>query len=238
MKKVIVGILFIIASILGFVNIGNTKVNVINKAPFELAFTFCGANLLESQVICWAKINIESSPTEYLKNTLQSKQISVSENEIQIKYDNHKNITFYNYSPLNTTFSVINIIPKNLSYFVIETQMDISNYNQQLAFMNKFFGDEFNVYYQFSGETEKLLSKEEQSQLLNSILSDFCCNHSIFYDDFYVTSMAAYSPKVTAYVNSVDCLNKKYNLQATIRSDPQHGKTQIYMGFPLLLNNY
>jgi len=238
MKKIIIGILLAMIPIMGVAKFGNTQEKGIYEEPFALAITFCGANLLESQVICWAKISVESSPQEYLQTLLQEHAIYAADQEIQIKNDSYKNMVAYNYSPLNITFSVIDILPKNLSYLIMETQLHVSSYDQQLEFINKFLDDNFTVYYQFSGEIEKPLTREERLQLLNSLARDLGCPYQSVFNDGQVTSIAAYSPKVAPYIKAVACMHKKYNLQAAIRCNPQEGKTHIYLGFPLLLNNY
>ena len=92
-------------------------------------------------------------------------------------------------------------------------------------------------YFTYKGAIPLRTESNANEQLLQVIMK--CLNAEV--KDVYkfegTTSMAGYSPLIKKQVIEVTAGTSKYNVQAAIKGEDKN-KTFVYLGFPLLLNNY
>lgn len=214
-----------------------------NRSPYSLAFASVGVNLLESRIDSWAKIKLCSTESEMQKEAerilkalnfaINNKNFSYFEDQalnklVYLKEDKNKSIQLIIHSNFinEESYAVLSIINKNTNLSVLEYEKKLKNIH------------DFKTYYLFSGKLDYLLDKDSQYRLLEIMLKNMKAENREVYSDQNLISITAFSKEIEKYIVSAHSENKKYNIQAALKSDKEEGKTYINIGVPLLLNNY
>lgn len=214
-----------------------------NQPPYYLSFASIGANLLESRLDCWAKINTVSSHEEmsqylllvlnHLKLPADANKFLYQDNEeiMLVQYDfNYKNKNYY--FMLQT-----NQMEKNsyLLMTLIDKQNDIE-LRQTEKNLRKLF--DCTAYYQYKGLINARPDYAGQEILLRVAMKNLHADIKNIYRDDQIISMTGFSHAVGLNITPVNVSGDQYNVQAAIRSNPQENNSEIYLGFPLILNDY
>jgi hypothetical protein len=96
----------------------------------------------------------------------------------------------------------------------------------------------FDLYYRYTGTTSNLYDYNSQEKLLNNIMKNLDAKIIEVYKDGKIISMTGYSNSLQEWVIPVNGGDRKYNVQAAIKSNPKTRTTEIYLGSPLLLGDY
>ncbi len=94
------------------------------------------------------------------------------------------------------------------------------------------------IYYQYRGSIDTRPDYKGQEELLKIMFTNLDADITSLYKDGKIISMTGYSSSIAQKMPAVKMDNKLSNVQAAIRTDYKQNKTSIYLGFPLLLNDY
>lgn len=211
-----------------------------NQSPYYLSFASIGANLLESRLDCWAKINTGKSTEELdqiLLQLLNHLKLPADPNEF-LREENNDTITveyILNLSELNFDFLLQTNKAgdnSNLLVTVIDKGDDrqIQHYEEQMKKLYK-----CTTYYHYQGVINARPDTEGQQELLKIMLANLHATPNNMYNQGPMSSVTGYSPWLKQ--DSVTVSGQPCNLQAAIRAG-NDGKTSVYLGTPLLLNDY
>lgn len=217
--------------------------DIKNQSPYYLSFTSIGANLLESRLDCWAKIKATSSYDEMdqvLVETLHQLALPADESKFQhqekdgislVRYDFSNNNQYY-YILLQTNASA------NATYFLLTgvDKNDDKKLRQDAKKLQKML--DCTVYYQYHGVIEARPDYPGQEKLLEIVMKNLQADIIDVYKDNQIISMTGYSPSIQDNIPPIMVNNEPCNVQAVIKSNNKEVKTNIYLGFPLLLNDY
>jgi len=220
-------------------SIGN---QIDNQSPYYLSFASIGANLLESRLDCWAKIKTASNNEEMnqsLLMILKHLNLPADENEFLHQENDEIILTQYDLSYNNQTY-----------YFMLQTnKMEKESYllmtemtkesDQVLRLNEKRLKELFDceIYYQFKGSINARPDYAGQEELLQVIMTNLQADTKNVYRDGQIVSITGFSPILTN-IEPVKVEGDKFNVQTAIRRNNQENRTEIYLGFPLLLNDY
>lgn len=214
-----------------------------NQSPFYLSFSSIGANLLESRLDCWAKININSTSKDLDSNLIHMLQhlqlpiqhhnfIHSQDSEItELQYNCQKNKISYNFilrsdHRYKETYYIVTMV----------TAKDSPELRKNEQELRKIM--DFNFYYLYSGTIENLYDYDSQEKMLRNIMKELNAKTIEVYKEGKATSMTGYSKSLQGWAEPLDSGKEEYNVQAAIRSNPKTGTTEIYLGSPLILGNY
>jgi hypothetical protein len=242
MKRIIPYILtFIIITMLGeyWIKISIDK-NVAQNSPNSPNFSLIGANLIVSHIDCWAKINI-ADIYDYEKNKktfiklLDKLGISISPEQIKYSFNNDDKFVISYCDEKQNLFALINVLEENKSYFLL--QSDLTDENNDIEKIIKIMENDLKAtsYYQHTGVINAYIPQAEQENLLNVILKNLKAEPVERFQQKNVVSITGFS---NLDIPTIKCKNKKYNMQVAMRSNINEGKSYVYLGFPLLLDNY
>ncbi len=212
-----------------------------DQSPYCLSFASIGANLLESRLDCWAKIDTVNTFEEMdleLLNILTLLDLPVEEEKFLHQELNGKKTLRYELLQNNQSYLFTLQTESQKSYFMLST---ISNQNDQ-----KMREDEKKIqnqlhcqsYFHYQGIVNARLDKAGREKLVQVITKGLKADVQDQYEDENLISVTAYSPQLLSKVHTVQVADKSYNVQLVLRSDETKNQTYIYMGFPLLLNDY
>jgi len=216
---------------------------VDNQSPYYLSFASIGANLLESRLDCWAKIKTISSEEEMnqsLLMILNHLNLPADENEFLHQENKEILLTQYdlNYNNQNYYFMLqTNKIQKD-SHLLMTV---INKQNDQLLRQNeKKLSELFKctAYYQFKGSIDARPDYAGQEELLNVVMQNLQADTKNVYRDGQIISITGFSPRLSQNIIPVNVAGDECNVQTAIRRNSKENKTEIYLGFPLLLNDY
>lgn len=242
MKKIIIYILvFIILCFLADVGINDSMAKQIdNQSPYCLSFASIGANLLESRLDCWAKIKsadtFEEMDHELIK-ILNLLDLPVHQTAFTHQADAGKLTLRYQAAKAQSNYLITLQTEKQATYFVltaISRQDDITLRADEKRLKNKF---KCKSYFQYKGIIKACPDKTGRKKILQVICKCLKAQESDCYEEGDLISMAAFSPALKGY-DQVVLAGKTYNLQIAICNDKKKGQSYVYLGIPLLLNEY
>lgn len=214
-----------------------------NQPPYYLSFASIGANLLESRLDCWAKINTTSDHEEMkqiLLMILNHLNLPAEENKFLYQDNEEKILIQYDFNCNRRTYYFMlqtDCRDKNsyLLVTVVDQQDDI-----ELRQVEKKLRDLFdcNAYYQYKGSIDARPDYAGQEELLQVVMKNLNADIKNIYRDGQIISVTGFNPIISSNVVPVYMNGEQYNVQAAIRSSNHENKTEIYLGFPLILNDY
>jgi hypothetical protein len=92
------------------------------------------------------------------------------------------------------------------------------------------------TYYLYRGSIGVRMNNASQEELLRVVMKCLKAEISDVYRQDALISITGFSPTTT--IDSVKVAGKNCNVQGVIRSNPKENTSEIYLGFPLLLNDY
>jgi hypothetical protein len=215
-----------------------------NQSPYYLSFSSIGANLLESRLDCWAKIKTASTYQELDKELLKII------NYLELPVDEKE---FLHQETNDTIISKYELITNNgLSYlFILQTNK--TNHNSHFLMTSiSSTGDlqlrrdekklkkimDCKSYYLYTGSIEARLDNKGREELLKVVLKCLKAEVNDTYQQDALISMTGFSSTLQTIITPIKVADNKCNVQGVIRSIHKEDRSEIYLGFPLLLNNY
>lgn len=215
-----------------------------NQSPFYLSFSSIGANLLESRMDSWAKINLTYTSKELDENLihiLEHLQLPIDRYKFVHKHHDYANELQYNCQKNDISYSFSLQSDKGLkeTYYLITVttgeKKDRELKNIQIT-LQKLMN--FRCYYLYTGEINNIYDITSQKRLLSSVMKELNARKIEEYHDDQVISMTGFSRALGLGIQPVKGMEKRYNLQVAIRSNNQLSTTTVYIGTPLILGNY
>lgn len=93
-------------------------------------------------------------------------------------------------------------------------------------------------YFKYSGVITARPDNEGREKLTSVILKCLKAKQVDRYQDNNLISTTAFNPDLEDQVETVELNGKYYNLQIALRTDNVKNQSYVYLGFPLLLNDY
>ena len=231
-------------------SLGNIFVNhnlgkqIENKSPFRLSFASIGANLLESRLDCWAKIKTVNNFEEmdqaliqilsYLDLPIDRTHFQYNEDPLQMElqyeiYQNQNNYSFILQSEKKDN---------RQSYFLLTMISNVDD--QEMLLKDKKVKELFEckTYYSYKGLIDSQVDDKGKEKLLQVLSKYLQIKYYDNYRDENVISITGYSPKLANYIDTVKAGTTNLNIQTVIKSNSKENKSYIYLGCPLLLNDY
>lgn len=214
-----------------------------SQSPYYLSFASIGANLLESRLDCWAKIRTVTTNEETdqaLTKILNHLNLPASQSDFLHQENEETMITQYDlqYNDQNYFFLLQTNKADKESYFLmtaINTREDKQIQEDEMKLKEIM---DCKSYYSYKGLINARPDYTGQEELLKVVMKNLDAKANDVYRDSKIISMTGFSSKLDLNKNyEVDIDGTKNNVQAAIRSNKE-GKTEIYLGFPLLLNDY
>lgn len=243
MKKCIYYIIiFIILCIFGDSAIKYSIAQQIDEqSPYCLSFASIGANLLESRLDSWAKINTVKTFAELDQELIQiltTLDLPVKQdNFLHQEHDGQKHLRYELVFDEQSYLFTLQTDTKE-TYFLLTS---ISSQNdQKLRQVEKILAQSFHCksYFQYKGIIAARPNYAGRKKLVNVLLKCFQAKQVDSYEDNNVMSVTAFSPKLENNIETVELAGQRYNLQIALRSDKSSNQSFVYLGFPLLLNDY
>ena len=214
------------------------------QSPYYLSFASIGAIYLESRLDCWAKIRTTSTKLElqdYLNNILQSLDITLNPEFLTItKKDSHTILSYEFPQPDQDLFITIKSDELlNESYFMISIvcQDQKINLNQYERKLDQIIGLKWQSYYLYTGELPHMIDQTDYSQIIVVLLKIMKAYTVENYSSNGSNIITAYSSRLEENIPALNIDGKKCNLQIAIRNNKK-GKTNVYIGSPLILSGY
>jgi Protein of unknown function (DUF1779). len=243
-RAVFYSLIFVIICYYSELTINNSiGQEVNNRSPYYLSFASIGANLLESRLDCWAKIktiNSAEDMSQTLLMVLNHLNLPADQNEFLHQETEELLITQYylNYNGQSYYFMLqTNKLQKDsyLLMTVINSQNDQRLYQAEKNLEELY---DCKAYYRFKGIINARPDHEGQEELLTIAMQNLQAEIKNIYRDEQMVSMTGFSAKLSQNYDSVYAAGTECNVQAAIRRNNAENKTEIYLGFPLLLNDY
>ena len=247
LKKIIYYLLiFIILITIGDYGINYSIARSIdNKSPYYLSFASIGANSLESRMDCWATIRRPSSTEELKKILIQilnSLDLPADENKFVLFTDN--NSILLNYLMADADFQgyfcLETDLKKQETYLVISlvdsgNRRELSNNEKNLKLIP---GVKWQFNYLYTADLDYMVTLDSHRALLEVISKILGVKVMNVYQQENMTSMAGYSPVIMHKGQQSAMSDEIYNFQIAIRNSSADKKTYIYIGSPLILDDY
>jgi hypothetical protein len=243
MKKMLIYILvFIILCFLADTGINASMAKQIdNQSPYCLSFASIGANLLESRLDCWAKIKPAESFQEMdqeLIKILDILDIPVDQAAFNHQSDEGKLTLRYQAAKAQSNYIITLQTEKQATYFVltaISRHDDLTLRADEKKLKNKY---KCKSYFQYKGIIESCPDNNGRKSISQVICKCFKAQDSVCYEKGDLISMATFSPVLKNKYDQVVLAGKVYNLQIAISNDSNKNQSYVYLGIPLLLNDY
>jgi len=243
MKKIIIYIfVFIVLCILADSGINDSMARSIdNQSPYCLSFASIGANLLESRLDSWAKLNTATNFNEMdkeLVKILNLLKIPVQESAFIHQAENGVLTLKYQVTKADNSYLITLQTEKQLTCFVLTA---ISRQDDHtLRIDEKLLQDEYDCksYFQYKGIINGSPDKEGRLRILQVICKCLKAKELDRYENQNLLSMAAFSPELQKNYDQVVLAGRAYNIQMAIRNDSNKRQSYVYLGIPLLLNEY
>ncbi|MFA7078650.1 MAG: YwmB family TATA-box binding protein [Syntrophomonas sp.] len=214
-----------------------------NQSPYYLSFASIGANLLESRLDCWAKIKTTSNNEEMNQALLKVlNHLDLPAEQDKFLYQENNQITAVQYDLCNNDQKY---------YFMIQTNKTVNASHLLMTVIDKKSDKKLRqdeqrlkeildctVYYQYQGSINARPDYAGQEELLQIMLKNMDADIHDIYHDGKIISMTGYSPSIGRNIAPVTVGRKSCNVQTSIRRSDKENKTEVYLGFPLLLNDY
>lgn len=214
-----------------------------NQSPYYLSFASIGANLLESRLDCWAKIKTVSNNEEMnqsLLMILKHLNLPADENEFLHQEDDEILLAQYDLNYNNQTYYFMlqtNKMEKESHFLMTEiTRENDQVLRQTEKRLKELFDCE--AYYQFKGSIDARPDYSGQEELLHVVMANLHADTKNVYRDGQIVSITGFSPTLGLNITPVSVAGDKCNVQTAIRRNSHENKTEVYLGFPLLLNDY
>ncbi len=210
------------------------------RSPYYLSFASIGANLLESRMDCWAKIRTSRNAEELdqvLEHLLNLLKIPADMNGF-LHHENEDIITVeYSYNLNELNFYFLLQTNKKGDYSNLLVTITCKGDDQQLRYYENQIGKLYRttVYYQYRGVLSARLDTDGQQELLNIMFTNLHATPNDVYTQGPTSSLTGFKPSLKP--DSVMVSGHPCNIQAAIRSS-EDGKNIVYLGIPLLLNDY
>lgn len=242
MKKPIYYIIaFIIFCYLADIGINHTIAQQIdNRSPVYLSFASSGANLLEFRLDSWAKIKTANSFSELEKELNKIMQLlSLPQPQSELEYSQTKDQISVSYQVKQGPTQY---------YLKIQTENDATYYSLTAisAQDDKILRiDEAKLrqaykcqsYFQYTGNINDFLDLDGCHKTMYTINKCLQAEATNLYEVDNMVSMAAFSPMLAGH-SQIKLAGQTYNFQVAIRNDKANKQTYVYLGIPLLLNEY
>lgn len=243
MKKCIYYIsIFIILCIFGDSAIKYSIAQQIeDQSPYYLSFASIGANLLESRLDSWAKIRTVKSFAEMdqeLIEILTMLDLPIKQSDfIHQEKDEQK---ILRYDLVYDEQSYIFTLQTNAegTYFLLTS---ISSQNdQKLRQIEKILARVLHCksYFQYKGNIAACPDSAGREKIASVILKCLKAQQTDSYEDNNLLSITAFSPELENEIDTIELAGQRYNLQIAICSNNSNNQSLVYLGFPLLLNDY
>jgi len=215
-----------------------------NQPPYYLSFASVGANLLESRLDCWAKIKTVSNSEEIDKSLLEVLNYldlpaekrkflhQESREAITAQYELH-------HEDQNYLFILQTNKTNNESYLLVtatspKDDLQLRKDEKKLKALLK-----CKSYYLYKGSIDARPDIQGQQDLLKIVMKCLHAETNEVFNDLKMVSMTGFSPTLeNNEIIPVKVAGKNCNVQAAIRTNDKENKSEIYIGFPLLLNDY
>ncbi len=214
----------------------------IDQQPlYYLSFASIGANLLESRLDCWAKIKTVSTKQEVdlaLTKILLKLNLPAEEKKFMHQENTDTMVTQYGLHANDQDYLFIIQTSKieKESYFLLTVTSNKDD--QQMRNDEKKLKEimECKSYYRYKAGLDIQPSQQGQEELLKVMMKNLHSFTDTIYKDNLLVSATGFSDKIT--VEAVKVGGRNCNVQAAIRNNSKTGKGEVYLGFPLLLNDY
>ncbi|MDD3363941.1 MAG: YwmB family TATA-box binding protein [Syntrophomonas sp.] len=214
-----------------------------NQSPYYLSFASIGANLLESRLDCWAKIKTASTNQELdeaLLKILNYLELPADEKEFLHQETNETIICRYELSKDEQRYLFILQTSKtdHKSHFLMTTisstgDLQLRRDEEKLRKLL-----DCKSYYLYKGSIDTRLDNAGQEELLRVVMKCLKAEVNDVYQQNQLISMTGFSPALENKISQVKVAGKNCNAQGAIRCNPKENTSEIYLGFPLLLNDY
>ncbi len=243
MKKVTIYILvFIIFCYLADAGIKLSIAKQIdNRSPYCLSFASIGANLLESRLDSWAKIKTAENFNELDKELigiLTLLELPVQVSAMNYAQDKGKLILKYHTVKDRTDYHISLQTENHTTYFIltaVSCHGDLSLRNNAKLLKQQY---KSKSYFQYKGIINARTDLEGQQKILHVMCKGMHARERDFYQSQEMISVATFSPKLQDEFDRVELAGEIYNLQMAIRNDSNKDQSYVYLGIPLLLNDY
>lgn len=230
-----------------FCFLGNTAVQysiarqIDERSPYCLSFASIGANFLESRLDCWAKIRLAKTFSEMdqeLINILTTLSLPVQKQNFQHQEHDGKKILRYE-MVCNQQYYLFTLQNESdATYFLMTSvsKQDDKRMRQTEKLLRKTM--DCKSYWRYKGVIPTRLDAEGRRKYAGILLKCLKAKEIDNYEDANLDSVAAYSTQLAGEYEAVEVAGKQYNLQTALHSDTADNQTYVYLGFPLLLNDY
>lgn len=211
-----------------------------DQSPYCLSFASIGANLLESRLDCWAKIKTVKTYADMdqqLSEILALLDLPINEQDFQHQKQNGTQILRYKLNHNNHNYLFIIQTDSADSYCLITA---ISKDDQQLREDEQKLKQALNCksYYHYQGVIRANLDKSDQEKLILVMIKSLQAQKVDEYENGNIISVTGYSRKLEPVAEAVQVGDKTYNFQLAFCRNRETNQTDIYLGIPLLLNDY
>lgn len=210
-------------------------------SPYCLSFTSIGAILLESRLDCWAKIKTANHFQELdaeLIMILQLLDLPFPRSAIMHEQQTDHISLFYHATKNQTDYFIRLQTESQNTYFLltaISSQDDLALHQDEKRLKERY---QSQSYFQYKGMMNERPDQAERRQMLQVVCQSLQARAIDHYSAQNMDCMAAFSPLLRENYDQVKLAGENYNLQAAIRNDSVLNQSYIYLGVPLLLNDY
>ncbi|MBP1761006.1 MAG: hypothetical protein H6Q64_548 [Firmicutes bacterium] len=243
MKKFLIYILIFIILCYLFdtgMNLSIAK-QIDNRSPYCLSFASIGANLLESRLDSWAKIKTAESFNELdneLIGILNLLDLPVKKSAMNYSQEQGKLLINYHTVKDHTDYHINLQTENHATYFIltaISCQGDLSLRNNAKLLKQQYKGKS---YFQYKGIINARPGLDGLQKILHVICKCLYAQEKDFYQSQDMISMATFSPLLQEEFDQVELAGEIFNLQMAIHNDSNKNQSYVYLGIPLLLNDY
>lgn len=211
------------------------------QSPYCLSFASIGANFLESRLDCWAKIKSAKSFAEMdqeLINILTALELPLQKQNFQHQEHDGKKVLRYEFVCHQQYYLFTLQNESEATYFLLTSisNQDDKQMRQTEKLLKQTIGCK--SYWRYKGVIQTRLDADGRKEYKDILVKCLHATEMDNYEDDNLTSITAYSKKLADKYGAVEVAGKKYNMQAALHSNTADNKTYIYLGFPLLLNDY
>jgi len=216
-----------------------------NQSPYYLAFASIDANIIESRMDCWAKID-SFSPSEELvidmKKIVKNLDLPLDPEKIIETNKKEGGIVQYDSKIGSQNFRIIIKTDQQLreTYYILSFSSLTENnkFYKYAEILKEMPGLKWKMYFLNTGTIEGIIKYDSQEEIINVVLKKLEANKKETYKDGKVTSITAYSDLVNRMNPYLTVEAGKYNIQVAVRVNEREKKTYVYIGNPLILGNY
>lgn len=243
MKKILIYILvFIILCYLADTGMNQSIAKQIdNRSPYCLSFASIGANLLESRLDSWAKIKTAENFNELddeLIGILNLLDLPVQESLMKYSQEQGKFLIDYQIAQNHTEYHISLQTENHATYFLltaISRQGDLLLRNDAKLLKQQY---QSKSYFQYKGVINARPDSDGRQKILQVICKCLHAQENDLYQSQGMVSMATFSPILQDEFDQVELAGEIYNLQMAIHNDSNKDQSYVYLGIPLLLNDY